>query len=183
MYQVLSKRFFSESTISSVEPAERTVPFATTHHHSSFRCQMLSQLLALLVTLLEIMILKLKSSLVGVDTNCGAEYAAVGADGGGYDHVIIPGGQCAPATGGTTNLLNDKYCGTQLNCLTAAPAVTTAATAGTVCSNQRPFKISVKSDDREYHNPTALSESVAPNNAGFALSYYMQTSCLDRPGG
>jgi len=119
----------------------------------------------------------------GVDTNCGAEYAAVGADGGGYDHVIIPGGQCAPATGGTTNLLNDKYCGTQLNCLTAAPAVTTAATAGTVCSNQRPFKISVKSDDREYHNPTALSESVAPNNAGFALSYYMQTSCLDRPGG
>merc|ERR550519_2369507 len=119
----------------------------------------------------------------GVDTNCGTASTTAYANAGSYDHVVIPGGQCAPATGGATNLLNDKYCGTQLNCLTAVPAVTTAATAGTVCSNQRPFKISVKSDDREYHNPTALSESVVGNNVGFSLSYYMQTTCLSRPSG
>merc|ERR1719219_380257 len=112
----------------------------------------------------------------GVDTNCGTASTTAYANAGGYDHVVIPGGQCAPATGGATNLLNDKYCGTQLNCLTAVPAVTTAATAGTVCSNQRPFKISVKSDDREYHNPTALSEAVTGRNVGFSLSYYMQTT-------
>jgi len=119
----------------------------------------------------------------GVDTNCGMATTAGYANLGNYDHVIIPGGQCAPATGGATNLLNDKYCGTQLNCLTAAPAVTTAATAGTVCTNQRPFKISVKSDDREYQNPTADGEGNAPNNAGFSLSYYMLTTCLTRPSG
>jgi len=119
----------------------------------------------------------------GVDTNCGTASTTAYANAGGYDHVVIPGGQCAPATGGATNLLNDKYCGTQLNCLTAVPAVTTAATAGTVCSNQRPFKISVKSDDREYHNPTALSEAVTGRNVGFSLSYYMQTTCLTRPNG
>ena len=109
---------------------------------------------------------------VGVDTNCGTASTTAYANAGSYDHVVIPGGQCAPATGGATNLLNDKYCGTQLNCLTAAPAVTTAATAGTVCTNQRPFKISVKSDDREYHNPTASSEAVTGNNVGFSLSNY-----------
>merc|ERR1712013_70565 len=45
------------------------------------------------------------------------------------------------------------------------------------------FKISVKSDDREYHNPVADSEAVTGRNIGFSLSYYMQTTCLDRPGG
>ena len=122
-----------------------------------------------------------------MDTNCGTASTTAYANAGSYDHVVIPGGQCAPATGGATNLLNDKYCGTQLNCLTAVPAVTTAATAGTVCSNQRPFKISVKSDDREYHNPTALSEAGTGKNVGFSLSKYFSqliylviTFCLFR---
>jgi len=120
----------------------------------------------------------------GVDTNCGMHHSQAYADASQYDHVIIPGGQCAPTAAGlATNLLNDKYCGTQLNCLTAVPAVTTDATKGTVCSNTRPFKISVKSDDREYHTPVALSESVVGNNVGFSLSYYMQTTCLKRPSG
>jgi len=120
---------------------------------------------------------------LGVDTNCGTASTTAYANAGSYDHVVIPGGQCAPTPGLTTNLLNDKYCGTQLNCLTAVPAQVTAATQGTVCSNQRPFKISVKSDDREYHNPVADSEAVTGRNIGFSLSYYMQTTCLDRPGG
>ena len=135
-----------------------------------------------------------------MDTNCGTASTTAYANAGSYDHVVIPGGQCAPTPGLTTNLLNDKYCGTQLNCLTAVPAQVTAATQGTVCSNQRPFKISVKSDDREYHNPVADSEAVTGRNIGFSLSnyfsqylqdainycfvgYYMQTTCLDRPGG
>ena len=107
-----------------------------------------------------------------MDTNCGMASSTILAEIGSYDHVLIPGGQCAVPPAGppglTTNLLNDKYCGTQLNCLTAVPTATTAATAGTVCTNQRPFKISVKTDDREY---TAL-EATAPNNAGFSLSNY-----------
>jgi len=123
----------------------------------------------------------------GVDTNCGTANIIAYANAGSYDHILIPGGQCHPSTGLLTNLLNDKYCGTQLNCLTAAPDVTTAATAGTVCTNQRPFKISVKSDDREYLNPATASEGNVVgglnNNLGFSLSYYMQTTCLTRPSG
>ena len=111
-----------------------------------------------------------------MDTNCGTANIIAYANAGSYDHILIPGGQCHPSTGLTTNLLNDKYCGTQLNCLTAVPAATTAATAGTVCTNQRPFKISVKSDDREYLNPATASEGNVVgglnNNLGFSLSKY-----------
>ena len=126
------------------------------------------------------------------------------AEGGGYDHIVIPGGQCnSPVSNAVTaiNVLNDRYCGTGLYCLGAVPTATIAAAAtdATVCTNQKPFKISVKSDGLEYNNPTTLSESVVGNNVGFSISnylvvtftatflivffsgYFMRTTCLTRP--
>ena len=69
-------------------------------------------------------------------------------------------------------MLNDRYCGTALYCLGAVPTATTgaAATDATVCSNQKPFKISVETDGLEYIFPTAISEGAIGNNAGFSIS-------------
>ena len=67
--------------------------------------------------------------------------------------------------------------------MTAVPAVTTAATLGTVCTNQKPFKISVRTDSLEQLNfdgdaaanaantETNIANGVS-NNAGFSLSKY-----------
>ena len=151
-----------------------TAQSAITARLSRCLCPMVLQPLDHLVAFfLKFLMIFLYFLFLGVDTNCGMASSVILAQIGSYDHVIIPGGQCHPTTGLLTNLLNDKYCGTQLNCLTEAPAVTTAATAGTVCTNQRPFKISVKTDDREYQNPGALGEGNAANNRGFSLSNYL----------
>ena len=47
-----------------------------------------------------------------------------------------------------------------------------AATDATVCTNQKPFKISVKSDGVEYNNPATDGESLAGSNVGFAISKF-----------
>ena len=112
---------------------------------------------------------------LGVDTNCGAEGSTLIANGGAFDHIVIPGGQCntpAPAALAPLNVLNDRYCGTALYCLGAIPTATigAAATDATVCTNQKPFKISVESDGLEYIFPVALGEGATGNNAGFSLS-------------
>ena len=53
----------------------------------------------------------------------------IGAAGGGYDHILIPGGQCDSPTANAVraiNVLNDRYCGTALYCLGAVPTATIA---------------------------------------------------------
>jgi len=123
---------------------------------------------------------------LGVDTNCGSPGITNYANGGAYDHIVIPGGQCnSPLSAAipAINVLNDRYCGTALYCLGAIPTDTlnTAATDSTVCSNQKPFKVTVKSDGVEYTNGAANSEGATANNVGFSINYYMRTTCLTRP--
>jgi len=119
-----------------------------------------------------------------LDTNCGAPELLGFAEGGAYDHITIPGGQCdSPDAAGavvTDNFLHDRYCGTQLGCGTTAAG--NAQTPGTVCTNQKPFKIGVYTDGLEYNNPAANGEAVPPRNIGFSIKYFMKTSCLTRPG-
>jgi len=122
------------------------------------------------------------AAIIGLDTNCGVPGLATLANGGAYDHILIPGGQCdSPAANAVlaANFLFDRYCNTQLGCGTAAAG--TAQTAGTVCTNQKPFKIGVYTDGLEYHFPTAASEAGAPRNIGFSINYFMKTTCLTRP--
>jgi hypothetical protein len=123
------------------------------------------------------------SATTNLDTNCGNPgLSGTFTSGGGYDHVLIPGGQCdSPAANivVAANFLYDKYCGTLFNCGTTAANV--QAATGTVCTNQKPFKIGVLTDGLEYHNPATASEAIAANNYGFSLNYYMKTTCLTRP--
>merc|ERR1712106_1139757 len=113
---------------------------------------------------------------LGVDTNCGNEANLLIANGGAFDHIIIPGGQCnTPNAAAAILVLNDKYCGTGLYCLGAV------ATAATVCTNQKPFKIGVLSDGLEYMFPAATAEGVTGNNIGFSISYFLKSTCLTRP--
>jgi len=65
------------------------------------------------------------------------------------------------------------------NAANAAAAVDGNINRGTVCTNSKPFKISVLSDGKESAN-TGDSETVAPRNVGFELNYYMKTSCITR---
>merc|ERR1719483_1177105 len=121
---------------------------------------------------------------LGVDTNCGNEANILIANGGAFDHIIIPGGQCnTPNAAAAILVLNDKYCGTGLYCLGAVPTTTIAAAAtdATVCTNQKPFKIGVESDGLEYMNPAAAGEGTTGNNVGFSISYFMKSTCLTRP--
>jgi len=122
----------------------------------------------------------------GVDTLCG--YPAINpamTKGGGFDYIFIADGQCdSPVSGAVTGTMetNDRYCGTELRCLSAVPATATTGTAGqTVCSMNKPFKISVHSDGLEYYESTTASEGLIANNRGFSISYYQKTSCLTRP--
>ena len=97
------------------------------------------------------------------------------ANGGGFDHVVIPAGQCeSPTTAGAVVadivFSHDRYCNTQLGCGTNAAGDAQAGGLGTVCSNQKPFKISVLTDGLEYGFPAATSENGAPRNQGFSLS-------------
>jgi hypothetical protein len=121
------------------------------------------------------------SAITNADTNCGSPgVSAPLTAGGAYDHIVIPGGQCdSPvANAVVATIITDRYCGTDLNCVTAVP--NTQATTATVCTNQKPFKISVHSDGVEYNNPAAAGES-ALGSAGFSILYYMKTTCLTRP--
>ena len=75
-----------------------------------------------------------------------------------------------------------NICVPQLRCLSAVPATAMTGTAGqTVCTMNKPFKISVHSDGLEYFFPTTASEGLLANNRGFSISYYQKTSCLTRP--
>ena len=98
-------------------------------------------------------------------------------NGGSYDHVVIPGGQCeapSPTGAAVANTFNhDRYCNTQLGCgINNLGTMQAAAGAGlgTVCTNQKPFKIDVVTDGVEYHFPAGTSEAGAPRNQGISLS-------------
>jgi len=121
----------------------------------------------------------------GVDTNCGhPALQAPMANGGGFDYVEIPDGQCDSPVGAAlaTTETNDRYCGAEFRCLKSIPAVGLVGNAGqTVCSNNKPFKISVHSDGLEYAFPATASEGLLAANRGFSIGYYMKTSCLTRP--
>ena len=113
-----------------------------------------------------------------MDTNCGAAGNTLIGNGGAFDHIVIPGGQCntppaLPAAIALLNVVSDRYCGTGLYCLGAVAntaTISAAATDATVCSNQKPFKISVESDGLEYISDVVNSEGVTGNNAGFSIS-------------
>merc|ERR1719474_1436883 len=60
------------------------------------------------------------------------------------------------------------------------PAVDGTSTAGTVCTNHRPFKVSFKTDSVEYTNGDNEGGDIA-RARGFELNYYMKTTCLTRP--
>merc|ERR1712013_597453 len=121
----------------------------------------------------------------GVDTNCGhPALQAPMVKGGGFDYVEIPDGQCDSPVGAAlaTTETNDRYCGAEFRCLKAIPALALVGTAGqTVCSNNKPFKISVHSDGLEYAFPATASEGLLAANRGFEIGYYQKTSCLTRP--
>jgi len=122
----------------------------------------------------------------GVDTQCGSPgINPVFTKGGGFDYIFIADGQCdSPVSGSVTTTMetNDRYCGTELRCLGAAPTTAVTGTAGqTVCSMNKPFKISVHSDALEYADTTTASEGTLANNRGFSISYYQKTTCLTRP--
>jgi len=120
------------------------------------------------------------AAIVGLDTRCGAPGLLAYANGGSFDHIVIPAGQCeAPTTAGvavTNTHSHDRYCNTQLGCGTLADGSTQAV--GTVCTNQKPFKIDVVTDGVEYHFPAGTSEAGAPRNQGISLNYYMKSTCL-----
>ena len=116
------------------------------------------------------------SGTLGWDTNCGAVGIAAGDNGGGYDYITIPNGQCDfPSTIATavTTISNDRYCGTEFQCLNTNAIGGTPA--NTVCTNSRPFKIAVHSDDAEYSFPVADGEGSLANNRGFKIS---KTICI-----
>ena len=142
-----------------------------------------------------------------VDTYCGVG-AYTDNNGGAFDHIIIPDGQCNSPAGGIVvadNFEVDRYCGIALLCSTVAKGLNAAPTAAlqTVCSMNRPFKISIETDDLEYVFPAAAGEGAASlvNARGFGIGrfafnvikrktvltnvyipgYFMQTTCLTRP--
>jgi len=127
------------------------------------------------------------TGLLGFDTNCGALGTGTGAaidgvayaGGGSYDFVIIPSGTCAPPspTIVSTGQPNDRYCGTELNCVGTANTIASTPDA-TVCTNMKPFKIGVHSDGVEFAHPLATSEATAANSYGFSLNYFMSTNCI-----
>jgi len=125
------------------------------------------------------------AGIAGLDTNCGVPgLLGTYVNGGSYDHVVIPGGQCeAPSPTGAAvanTFSHDRYCNTQLGCgINNLGTMQAAAGAGlgTVCTNQKPFKIDVLTDGLEYHQ-AATSEAVAPRNQGISLNYYMKSTCL-----
>ena len=94
--------------------------------------------------------------------------------GGAYDHINIPGGQCdSPNAAGAVvanTWRHDRYCGIALGCGTNAAG--TAQTQGTVCTNQKPFKIGVYTDGLEYNFENAAGEADPPKNIGFSISKY-----------
>merc|ERR1719436_646522 len=129
------------------------------------------------------------TGLLGWDTNCGtlgysgAAATAIGGaaheNGGSYDFIIIPSGTCAPPspTIVSTGQPNDRYCGTELNCVGTANTIASTPDA-TVCTNMKPFKIGVHTDGIEFAHPLATAEATAANSYGFSLNYFMSTNCI-----
>jgi len=120
-----------------------------------------------------------------VDTNCGVP-GLIGpafANGGAFDHIVIPDGQCdSPlANAVVATEPNDRYCGTSFKCMSGAGTTIAGTATQTVCSNHRPFKITVHSDGVEYAFPAPLGEGTLARNRGFSISYYQKTTCLTRP--
>jgi len=123
---------------------------------------------------------------LGFDTACGnvgigltiAISGTGHTNGGSYDYVMIPGGDCAPVSGtiASTGKGADRYCGTQFACASKLVAGIIGAPLGTICSAHKPFKLSVHSDGIESAMPAAIL--VASINYGFTLNYYMRTQCL-----
>ena len=75
--------------------------------------------------------------------------------------------------------ISTRYCGIEFQCSGTIGANADVGTPdNTVCTNMKPFRISVHTDGVEYAHPIASSEHLAPNNAGFNLNYFMRTSCL-----
>jgi len=120
----------------------------------------------------------------GVDTFCGHPgLIAPMTNGGGFDYIEIPDGQCDSPVGAAVATLetNDRYCGASLRCLASVPTIATTGTAGqTVCTMNKPFKINVHTDGLEYYSATTAEGTLA-NNRGFSVDYYQKTSCLTRP--
>jgi hypothetical protein len=130
-----------------------------------------------------------------VDTACGIVgfTSTTIVNGGAFDHIVIPDGQCnSPVANGVplTNQENDRYCGTSFLCMANLAVPNTIAGAAcrstllkhlilfniffifpvqTVCSQNRPFKISIHSDGLEYIFPALTGEGLLANNEGFSL--------------
>ena len=117
---------------------------------------------------------------LGFDVVCGVPGLDSGINGGGFDYVTIPDGQCDYPVGSSTAVVTksaDRYCGTALkyfffkhlchfgvSCAQVLPNPMGAAgiagtPANTVCTNLRPFKIGVHSDSLEYSMSTLLFAS------------------------
>jgi len=126
-----------------------------------------------------------------VDTVCGhgevdTVLTSVFGAAGSYDHIMIPDGRCEVTAGGIVAgiyVTADRYCGTNLGCYATngvnAVATPGAINPGTVCTNSKPFKISVFTDGKEWANGAA-SETIAPRNVGFEINYFMKTDCVSK---
>eukprot|EP00091_Calanus_sinicus_P007663 TRINITY_DN1883_c0_g1_i6.p1 TRINITY_DN1883_c0_g1~~TRINITY_DN1883_c0_g1_i6.p1 ORF type:complete len:229 (+),score=30.65 TRINITY_DN1883_c0_g1_i6:676-1362(+) len=118
---------------------------------------------------------------LGFDTVCGVKgIGATYANGGGFDYITIPNGRCSsPPTTVATTVTVDRYCGTEFNC--AQTTAIAGTPANTVCTNSKPFRVCVHSDNAEYSFPAADGEGTLANNRGFQLSYFQQTVCQANP--
>jgi len=122
----------------------------------------------------------------GFDTNCGRPGITAFAKGGSFDYVMIPDGQCdsPDPTGAVYGTLetNDRYCGTSFLCLKVNDLTPDdSARKNTVCSMNKPFRISVHTDGVEYADAAIAEGGVAANTRGFSLGYFQKTACLTRP--
>merc|ERR1711970_725029 len=123
--------------------------------------------------------------LLGFDTVCGVlGIVAPYTNGGGFDYITIPDGQCdypSTTTPAIATDTADRYCGTSFKCAQALNPAAIAGPASTVCTNQKPFRICVHSDNVEYANPAPVGEGTLANNRGFKISYYQKSLCQTRP--
>jgi len=113
---------------------------------------------------------------VGLDTVCGTTGVAAS-----NDYIEIPGGVCGPA--GDSVFSADRYCGTNGLICPGAIAGAASATApfNTVCTQSKPFKVNVFTNDYEGAAAATDEGQAVPLNWGFKLDYWMQTACLTLP--
>lgn len=113
------------------------------------------------------------------DTGC-ANLGLVGQN----DYIMIPGGVCSPPATGVSLVSVDKYCGTALNCAGAAANAVSAIAAilNTVCTQNKPFKVQVVTND--YEDASADGQEggkTGPRDQGFKMTYWQTTLCLNVP--